>query len=88
MSELSYSILQNATKKKPGKIEQNSRDNADIFSNKVKITFTGFWNHGQLIRGILFVSQRSNFRRITILQNRLFSPCSVNLTAFMSEKYI
>ena len=38
--------------KKPGKIEQNSRDNADIFSNKVKITFTGFWNNGQLIRRI------------------------------------
>lgn len=39
-------------KKKPGIIELNSRDNADIFSNKVKITFTGFWNNGQLIRRI------------------------------------
>lgn len=40
--------------KKPGKIEQNSRDNinADIFSKEVKITFTGFWNNGQLIRRI------------------------------------
>ena len=36
-------------KKKTGKIEQNSRNNADIFSNKVKITFTGFWDNGQLI---------------------------------------
>ena len=39
MSELCVKCNQ---KKKPGKIEQNSRDNADIFSNKVKITFTGF----------------------------------------------
>ena len=39
-------------KKKPGKIEQKSRNNADIFSNKVKITFTGFWDNGQLIRRI------------------------------------
>lgn len=49
MSELCVKCNQ---KKKPGKIEQNSRDNADIFSNKVKITFTGFWDNGQLIRRI------------------------------------
>ena len=41
-----------------------------------------FLNH------IKHISQNGNFRRVTILWNGLFSPCSDNLTSFMSQKYI
>ena len=34
------------------------------------------------------ISQNSNFRRVTILQNGLFSPCGDNVTSFMSQKYM
>ena len=35
-----------------------------------------------------YISQNSNFMRVTILRNELFSPCGDDVTSFTSQKYI